>query len=491
MSFSSGPEDLFVGIDLGTGGVRALAVTSAGEVVARSSVALEGSLPVQVEGGHEQAPRAWWEAVCQGIEALLHELDTAGVPAPALRALALDGTSGTLVCLDRDGQPVRPALMYNDGRARAEAIEITDLAGDFCQRLGYRFEASFALAKIVWIQRNEPEVFSRTAGFAHQADYIQGCLTGDFGTADYSNALKTGYDLIEESWPEWIEQLPGVRERLPRVVPPGIEVGRISAAAARKTGLPEGLAVLSGATDGTAACLASGIRQPGDYNTTLGTTLVFKGLSQHPVRHPEGLIYSHKLPGGYWLPGAASNTGGEWIETRFPEADLSAMDAAAQSCLPSPHLAYPLARKGERFPFVDSRATGFCRPEPESEIERYAACLQGVALVERLAYQVLDQAAGTSGGEVFSTGGGSRSDVWMQCRADACGRVVHRPACPESAFGSAILAAAGTLYNNDLWAAVQHMARIERSFVPDPARAERYDELFAGFGAELDQRGYG
>ena len=487
---AAGNGELFIGVDLGTGGVRVVATQAAGEVVARAEAALPPTPTVAAVGTHEQDPLDWWDATCQALSELCRRLDLAGIRPQQLRGLAVDGTSGTLVCLDGDGAPVRPAMMYNDARARDEAAQVTELAGDFCRRLGYRFEASFALAKIVWIQRNEPATYARADRFVHQADYVQGRLTGDFGVSDYSNALKTGYDLEAECWPPWMAGLGGVAERLPRVVPPGTPVGQVSAVAAPDTGLPAGLAVVTGATDGTTACLASGVRRPGDYNTTLGTTLVFKGISRHLSRHPQGLVYSHKLPGGYWLPGAASNTGGEWIAALFPGEDPASLDAAAASLLPSSCIAYPLARRGERFPFLSESAEGFCVPEPGSRAELYAAHLQGVALVERLGYQVLDQVSGTTGGEVFSTGGGSRSDVWLQCRADATGRSMHRPAAPDSAFGSAVLAAAGVLYG-DVWQAVREMVRIEKTVDPDPGRVPRYDGLFQRFRAELAERGCG
>ena len=176
---------------------------------------------------------------------------------------------------------------------------------------------------------------------------------------------------------------------------PGSPIGAVSSAAAAETGLPEGLCVVAGATDGTAAFLASGARSIGDYNTTLGTTLVFKGISSQICRHPQGVIYCHKLPGGRWLPGAASNVGTDWIGAMFAGGDLAAMDAAAASRLPSRHIAYPLVRSGERFPFLAPDARGFFDAEMSDKADRYAACLQGVALVERLGYQVLDAAAGT------------------------------------------------------------------------------------------------
>ena len=201
------------------------------------------------------------------------------------------------------------------------------------------------------------------------------------------------------------------------------------------------------------------------------------------------MVYSHKLPGGYWLPGAASNTGGEWIGKLFPGEDLPSLDERSRALLPNPHIAYPLVRQGERFPFSAPEARGFCLPEPQAPGVRYAAFLQGVALVERLGYQVLEEAMGSLLERVFSSGGGSRSDVWMQCRADATGRPMQRPASPESAFGSAILAAAATDYG-DLWSAVRGMVQIERTFEPEPTKASHYSALFARFHAEISQRGY-
>lgn len=144
---------------------------------------------------------------------------------------------------------------------------------------------------------------------------------------------------------------------------------------------------------------------------------------------------------------------------------------------------------GERFPFVCPAAEGFCVPEPIDPHRRFVAGLVGTALVERLAYQVLDDVLGVASGDIYSTGGGSRSDVWMQCRADATGRTLHRPVVAESAFGSAILAAAGTVYDN-LDAAIAAMVRVERSFSPNRKVATRYDELFQRFCEELQRRGY-
>ena len=475
---------------MGTGSVRALAATDRGETLARFSVPLQTKKTGLHPEFHEQEAAPWWDRVCEACRRVVSELDDSGVAIDRLQGLAVDGTSGTLVCLDEAGEPVRPAIMYNDNRAVAEAEQLTAAAADFCDKLGYRFEASFALAKIAWIERHEPDTARRTKRFVHQADYITGLLTGECAAADYSNALKTGYDILDERWPDWIQaHLPGITDKLPAVVPPGTPIGRVSRFAASQTGLPAGVPVVAGASDGVAATLASGVHSAGDYNTTLGTTLVFKGLSERICKDPDGLVYSHKLPGGLWLPGAASNTGAAWIKKLYANEDLRALDEQSLEYLPSQCVAYPLVRRGERFPFVSSEAEGFCDPKPSGATERFAAYLQGVALIERRCYEVLDKVTGADGGQVYCTGGGSVSDVWMQLRADVTGRVLHRPASPESALGSAILAATATFFRN-LAEAITSMVQFDRTFHPRRHNRDEYEVIYRRLCRLLEERGY-
>jgi xylulokinase len=507
-------QGVFFGLDAGTGGLRAVAVSQEGLLLAQAAEPLPADATRCQSGCHEQEPEAWWQAACRALRAVTAQLTEAAIRPEQWQALAVDGTSGTLLALDRTGRPLRPALMYNDPRGAEEADRLNQLGDDFCRKLGYRFAASYAAAKIGWLRRAEPDVFARTARFVHQADYLVEQLAGHACPSDYSNALKTGYDLVEECWPDWLVDALDAAGRLPAVVAPGKAIAQVSREAAAATGLRAGLTIVTGVTDGTAGCLASGVRRPGDYNTTLGTTLVFKGISRTLCRHAQGLVYCHKLPGGYWLPGAASNTGAEWIGRWFPAVDPAAMDQVAGARLPSDVVAYPLVRTGERFPVLQPKAEGFFVPQTEDSADRYAACLQGTAFLERRAYEVLDRVAGQEegdreldeapegpfreslpvvssrgGGEVFSTGGGSRSDVWMQCRADVTGRTLHRPRYPESAFGAAVLAAGGSYYNG--WAeAVAAMVHLDRTFTPDNGRAQRYEAVYRRFRRELDQRGY-
>jgi xylulokinase len=379
--------------------------------------------------------------------------------------------------------------MHNDQRAVEEAQALRSSAASTSSKLGYRMAPSFAAAKILWLQRHEPSTFDATRWFAHQADFISGRLSGEYGITDYSNALKTGYDLVDECWPTWWRDFDGIEGRLPRVVAPGTQIGVLGATVADSLGFPC-VAVVSGATDGTAAFLSSGAREAGADNTTLGTTLVFKRLSRQPAAADDGLVYSHKLPGGFWLPGAASNTGGEWIQHNYGEADLGRLDIqSSERFLPCDHVAYPLVWVGERFPFLDPDARGFCHPETSDQVTRYAANLQGTAFVERLCYQALDRATGTEGGDIYATGGASRSDIWLQLRADVTGRRIHRPHCAESAFGSAVMAASA-VWHDDVWCAAREMVQVERSFEPDRSQFPEYEDRFLRFRELMEERGY-
>ena len=454
---------LFLGIDLGSSGIRGIVARADGRVAAAARLSLDG---------RTADPDHWWRVLRKTTQALMQDL---GRGQAHLKAISVTSTSGTLVCADADGRALAPAIMYNDARARMEAKSLEAVS----HGLPYAFAPSFSLPKALWVQCQRPALYERTRRLCHPADWLVGRLTGTF-MSDYSNALKMGFDLEREDWPQWIDA--SIRDRLPVVVAPGAVVGRVSGVASQETALRSGLTVVAGATDGVAGAVASGLRRVGDYNTALGTTLIFKGLSSTAVRGRN--LYSHKLPGGRWLPGAASNTGAGWIREWFAGEDPRVLDRRAEALLPSPYVSYPLARQGERFPFADGRMRGFASPDGD-RLARYASCLQGTALLERMAYEVLDRAAGTSGGAVYATGGGSRSDIWMQCRADVCQRPMHRAACPEAAMGAAILAAAGTEAQT-LAMAMDRMSRTDRSF--EPVYHAVYDEAYAQFVEMLSVR---
>ncbi len=191
----------YLGLDLGTQGVRCVAIDGDGRVLASAERSLPP--PPRADAGRaEQDAESWWPASADCLAELCAAREGAE---PA--AISVDSTSGTIVPVDARGAALRSALMYNDARAVAEADEVNALAGDFTARLGYGFPAAFALPKIVWLARQEPDLWARTAKVLHAADFVVARLCGEVRWSDWSNALKSGYDLVELRWPGFIEDL--------------------------------------------------------------------------------------------------------------------------------------------------------------------------------------------------------------------------------------------------------------------------------------------
>ena len=291
-----------VGFDVGTSGVRGVAVSPAGELLAEADEKI-GRDHRAAGGIHEQDPDEWWEALCSAGQAIVQSLKEKSGDLE-LRGVAVTSTSGSLVVADAEGRPLRPAILYDDSRGVEIAEELNKQGGAQSIRLG----PSFSLVKAAWVRQREPELWERARYILHPADWLSGKLTGEFGISDFTNALKLGYDPESRAWIGTVRAAGLPNDRLPVVRRPAEQIGKLSGVAAAATGLPVRTPVLAGATDGMASVIASGAIRRGDANTTLGTTLVWKVLHD---RKPaaRGGIYFHLHPGGLWVPGAASNTG--------------------------------------------------------------------------------------------------------------------------------------------------------------------------------------
>lgn len=482
---------LVIGIDVGTQGARVVACDPQGVVHAQADEPfIVQTVPQLPPRWAEQEPQMWWSAVTKCLGRVMADLRQSGPQPEAIAALAVTSTSGTILPVAASGEPLRPAIMYNDSRAQAEAEEVQTAGADLAAALGYRFNASFALAKILWLRRYEPQLFESAHRFIHPADFMVGRLTGEYGVTNFSDALKTGFDVLHNRWPEFIESELGITlQKLPAVVRPGTPVAQTSAACAEATGLPVGLPVLAGMTDGCTSQISTGAVAPGDWNSTLGTTLVIKGVTEQLLLDPQGRIYSHRHPDGYWLPGGASNTGGEAIALRFPQAQWAEFNALAAELAPTEVIMYPLTRLGERFPFARPGAEGFVIGQPDSDAANYVAHLEGVGYVERLAYEVLADIGASGSDTIYSAGGATRSRAWSQIRADILGRKLVRPAVTGGAMGAAIVAAAGSWYEGVIPAA-RAMVRLVEHIEPRPAQQAAYEARYQRFKEACAVRGY-
>ncbi len=471
-----------IGIDVGTSGVRSLVATADGEVLAEARAPLF-DLPTPGPA-HEQDARPWWRAVCRTLQELRGSLE-AGGRWNRIAGIAVTSTSGSLVLVDAQGEPLRPAMLYDDGRAAEVAAELNRRlpAGEI------QLNASYSLAKALWVRQQEPLTWDRAARILHPADWLSSMFTGQFGISDDSNALKLGYDQEKIAWTAAVAVAQIPASMLPRVVAPGDQVGVVSDRAGEETGLAAGVPVLAAASDGTASLVGSGASEAGHANTTLGTTLVWKVLT--PVRPRLGPgMYCHHLPNDLWVPGAASNTGPGSLQLDASGAGPAELDRRAAPHLPTLLQCYLLGERGERFPFLNPQAISFFDGSAASPDEAYAAQLQSLACVERWGYERLEACGVAVGREVFSAGSAAESPVLSQLRANILNRTVLRAACPTAAFGAAILAARTALFAGNLTAAIRSMSRIEASHRPEPEATGKYQVAYHLFRAACSRHGF-
>ena len=424
---TAGPP-LFLGIDFGTSGCRARVIGPAGETAARSAVPLPPP-GRPAPGWSEQDPDLWWAALTAVVAEL--PVDTRA----RVAAVAVDGTSGTLLLTDPRGRPLGPALLYDDARARDEARGLAGVApADTAVH-----SPSSSLAKALWLLRAAPP---GAAHLLHQADWVLGRLTGRLGTSDENNALKLGYDPVARCWPAWLAATGVPARLLPRVLPAGTPAGPIAADVAAELGLPAGTLVVAGTTDSTAGAVAAGVAARGDAVTTLGTTLVVKALSDRPVFAARYGVYSHRL-GDLWLVGGASNSGGAVLRQFFADDDLAALSAGIDPARPSPLDYYPLPRPGERFPVADPALAPRLEPRPADRVAFLHGLLEGIARIEALGYERLAGLGAPFPTRVLTTGGGAGNPAWTAIRARHLGVPVSAVADRDAAYGAALLARQG------------------------------------------------
>ncbi|MGD9410166.1 MAG: FGGY-family carbohydrate kinase [Thiohalocapsa sp.] len=420
-----------IGVDVGTSGVRAVALDAVGTRFATAAKALPAPLRT-AGGGVQQDPACWWQAVT----AVLRSVAAGAALRERRCCVCLDGTSATVLLADADGRPLGPALMYNDRSAADAAAQVAAAAPADSPALGVGSSLAKALHLLAAAAAD-----AHRCHVLHQADWLTGCLLGRFGDSDWNNALKLGFDPAVERWPDWLAGLPLPARALPKVHAPGLALGSIAPRAAEATGLPPDTLICAGTTDSTAAVLATGASEPGDAVTSLGSTLVLKIIAEQPVTASDYGVYSHRLR-DQWLVGGASNSGGAVLRAYFDDAALARLSARIDPDLPSGLDYYPLAGPGERFPVQDPSLPPRLTPRPPDDVRFLHGLLEGIARIERDGYHLLTGLGAPTPSRVLSIGGGAGNAVWTAMRRRLLGVEVAPAPEQEAAAGVARLAVA-------------------------------------------------
>lgn len=414
-----------LGFDFGTSGARACAIDRTKSIVWEQRVAYPDPANLRLSAGQVQTPEDWRNALHSLLGALPETIAT------RLLGIALDGTSGTVLLCDAELQPCSPALLYNDNRAQQQANQLKAVA----PRGHTVCTATSGLAKFLWLTQQADIKYA--AYFLHQADWLTALLSGQPGSSDHHNALKTGYDVEKLCWPDWLTALPHAR-LLPRVRAPGTVIGPLRAGIAAQFGINPRCIVHAGTTDSNAAFIAAGVNETGIGVTSLGSTLVVKQLTRLRIDAPEYGVYSHRY-GDLWLVGGSSNAGAGILRHYFDDARLTALSAQIDPLRDSPLDYYPLAQPGERFPVNDAQLAPRIGPRPGNDVEFLHGLLQGLARIEVAGYARLDEQGAPALQRVVSNGGGAQNSAWKTMRERLLGVPVSSAQHGEAAYGSALL----------------------------------------------------
>ena len=447
-----------IGLDIGTSSVKALLVSSTGEVLKISTPEYPFQTPKPLWA--ETDPNVWWEATQKAVRSLLEGIDPSTVS-----AIGLTGQMHGLVLLDEWGEVLRPCIMWNDQRSHLECEEITELVGSqkVLEITGNPVLAGFTAPKIRWVQKNEPEIFNKTAKVLLPKDYIRYKLTGEF-FSDVSDA--SGTSLLNVGERKWSDEILGAlgwnKDWLPEVTESTEMSANISAEGSEATGLPVGIPVAAGGGDCAAQAVGSSIVQEGKVSVTLGTSgVVFAQSDQYRVE-PEGKLHSfcHAVPGKWHLMGVMLSAAGsfQWYKNNLGDLESKLEEEGGgdayenltrkAAIVPpgSDGLIFLPYLSGERTPYPDPYAKGcFIGLSLRHKKEHLSrSVLEGVSFGLNDSLQLMKK-LGIHPKEVQLSGGGTKSTLWKQMLADIfdapCTMVNAREG---AAYGAALLASVGS-----------------------------------------------
>jgi xylulokinase len=490
----------WLGLDIGTGGSRALLVNAEGSV-AGGVTAPHQDIHMERPLWAEQHPDNWWDAAADAVREVLAEL---GVHGEDIAGVGLSGQMHGLVLLDGQGTVVRPALIWCDQRSQKQVDWINDTAGRdmVLEQTANPVLTGFTAPKLLWVRDHDPKSYERARQVLLPKDYVRFRLTGEYA-GDVSDASGTAlFDVVQRRWAEpLIERLGIDRSWLPRVVESAEVTGKITPQAAARTGLKAGTPVVGGAGDQAASAVGNGIVEPGLLSCTIGTSgVVFSHLDQ-VAYDPEGRVHTfcHAVPGKWHVMGVTQGAGLslQWFRNQLGQDAVKAAAErgvdpyeiltaqAAEAPAGSEGLYWLPYLMGERTPHLDAAArggwVGLTAKHTRAHLIR--------ALIEGVSYSLKDcleiiESLGSKVSVVRASGGGARSAFWRQVLSAVFERPIATLQTQEgSAYGAALLAMTGSGHFGSVVEACHAAIREQQRVEPDGDLAATYRRGYPTFRA--------
>lgn len=472
----------YIGIDLGTSAVKLLLMDSNGEI--KNIVSKEYPLYFPHPGWSEQNPVDWWKQAMAGLKELLAEFDKTKVA-----GISFGGQMHGLVTLDENDHVIRPAILWNDGRTGVETEYLNIVIGkeklsEYTANIAF---AGFTAPKILWMQKQEPELWKKTAKIMLPKDYLAYQFSGSFCT-DYSDASgMLLLDVKNKCWSEQMLEICGVKEfQLPKLYESYEVVGTIKPELAKELGVSENVKIVAGAGDNAAAAVGTGTVGAGKCNISLGTSGTIFISSDHFTVDPVNALHSFDhADGGYHLMGcmlSAASCNKWWMDEILQTKDYAG-EQTGISKLGENQVFYLPYLMGERSPHndPDARAMFLGMSMNTMRQDMTQAVLEGVAFGLRDSLEV----ARSQGIEVQCSkicGGGAKSPLWQKIIANVMNLTLEIPKNEEGpGLGAAMLAAVGCGEYASAAEACEKLVKTKAVIAPDPVLVEKYEERYQKF----------
>ena len=478
-----------LGIDVSTTGVKALLIDEGGNVDGTVTTPLSLSTPKPLWS--EQDPADWWDGAVNSIRRVLSDTGVAG---DGVVAVGLTGQMHGLTLLDEAGEPLRPAILWNDQRTGPQCDEIRQRLGKkrLIQVTGNDALTGFTAPKILWVREHEPDVFAQARHILLPKDYVRFKLTNTFATDRAGAAGTLLLDVKTRDWSaEVLQALEVPLEWLPRTHEGPEITGHISAEVAQATGLKAGTPVVGGGGDQAAQAVGVGAVRPGIVALTLGTSGVVFASTGQPFIEPEGRLHAfcHAVPGRWHLMGVMLSAAGSlrWYrDTLAPDVDYDALLEPTVEVPPgSEGLLFLPYLTGERTPHADPLArgafVGLTVRHTRPHLTR--AVLEGVAFGLRDSFELIKSAGLAQINQVRVSGGGAKSHLWRQILADVLNvELVTVNTAEGAAYGAALLGGVGAGIWPDVDTACQAVVKQTGSTLPQPEIVAQYERIYALYG---------